>query len=394
MKSVSLKFLVEKLDLEIIYKSSDFEKIEIELNEINRPGLQLSGFFDNFPYKRIQIIGQPEDEFYNKYLPFNERRDRFDTIFSYKIPALIYTYSISIPYEVFSLAKKHDRTILRSNYGSTRLISKMNAILEYALSEEIRIHGGLLEVFGMGILITGKSSIGKSETALELIARGHRLVADDAVDIMKIDDRTILRSNYGSTRLISKMNAILEYALSEEIRIHGGLLEVFGMGILITGKSSIGKSETALELIARGHRLVADDAVDIMKIDDKLYGQSPKNIRHFLEIRGIGILDIQRLYGVGAIKRSAEIDFIIELEKWDDDKEYDRLGLDESYKTILGVELPYIVIPVKPGRNIALIVEVAARNIRQKMYGYNAAKELNKRILDEIKNKSKLGENE
>ena len=114
----------------------------------------------------------------------------------------------------------------------------------------------------------------------------------------------------------------------------------------------------------------------------------------FLEIRGIGILDIQRLYGVGAIKRSAEIDFIIELEKWDDDKEYDRLGLDESYKTILGVELPYIVIPVKPGRNIALIVEVAARNIRQKMYGYNAAKELNKRILDEIKNKSKLGENE
>lgn len=314
MKSVSLKFLVEKLDLEIIYKSSDFEKIEIELNEINRPGLQLSGFFDNFPYKRIQIIGQPEDEFYNKYLPFNERRDRFDTIFSYKIPALIYTYSISIPYEVFSLAKKHDRTILRSNYGSTRLISKMNAILEYALSEEIRIHGGLLEVFGMGILITGKSSIGKSETALELIARGHRLVADDAVDIMKIDD--------------------------------------------------------------------------------KLYGQSPKNIRHFLEIRGIGILDIQRLYGVGAIKRSAEIDFIIELEKWDDDKEYDRLGLDESYKTILGVELPYIVIPVKPGRNIALIVEVAARNIRQKMYGYNAAKELNKRILDEIKNKSKLGEDE
>lgn len=307
MKSVSLRYLVEELDLEIIYKSSDFNKIKIEFNEINRPGLQLAGFFEDFPYKRIQIIGQPEDDFYNKFLPFNERKNRFNTMFSYPIPALIYTCSLEIPYEVFSLAKKHDRTILRSSYGSTRLISKMNVILEYALSEEIRIHGGLLEVFGMGILIIGKSSIGKSETALELIARGHRLVADDAVDIRKIDD--------------------------------------------------------------------------------KLYGQSPKNIRHFLEIRGIGILDIQRLYGAGAIKKSTDIDFIIQLEKWNDDKEYDRLGLDETYKSILGVELPHIIVPVKPGRNIALIVEVAARNIRQKMYGYNAAKELNKRIMDEIKNK-------
>ena len=159
-------------------------------------------------------------------------------------------------------------------------------------------------------------------------------------------------------------------------------------GILIIGKSSIGKSETALELIARGHRLVADDAVDIRKIDNKLYGESPENIRHFLEIRGLGILDIQRLYGVGAVKKSTEIDFVIELENWIDNKEYDRLGLDDKYKSILGLELPYIVIPVKPGRNIALIVEVAARNMRQKMYGYNAAEELNKRIMEEIKNKS------
>lgn len=308
MKSVSLKYLVEKLDLEIVYKSSDFENIEIELNEINRPGLQLCGFLDNFPYKRIQVIGQPEHDYYNKYLPFDERRNRFDSIFSYPIPALIYTYSIDIPYEVYSLAKKHNRTILRSSYGSTKLISKMNLVLEYALSEELRMHGGLLEVFGMGILIIGKSSIGKSETALDLITRGHRLVADDAVDIRKIDD--------------------------------------------------------------------------------KLYGECPKNIRHFLEIRGLGILDIQRLYGVGAIKKSMDIDFIIELENWNDEKEYDRLGLDESYKTILGVELPHIVVPVKPGRNIALIVEVAARNMRQKMYGYNAAEELNKRIMEEIKNKT------
>ena len=194
--------------------------------------------------------------------------------------------------------------------------------------------------------------------------------------------------DYGITKLISKLNVFLEFALSEEIRIHGGLLEVFGMGILIIGKSSIGKSETALELIARGHRLVADDAVDIRKIDNKLYGESPENIRHFLEIRGLGILDIQRLYGVGAVKKSTEIDFVIELENWIDNKEYDRLGLDDKYKSILGLELPYIVIPVKPGRNIALIVEVAARNMRQKMYGYNAAEELNKRIMEEIKNKS------
>lgn len=308
-KSVLLKDLVEKLGLEIVYKSENYENIEIDFNEVNRPGLQLCGFFDNFPYKRIQIIGQPEHEYYNKYLPFDERRNIFDKIFTYEIPALIYSYGISVPYEVYSLAKKHNRTILRVDYGTTKLISKMNAILEYELSEEIRIHGGLLEVFGMGILILGKSSIGKSETALELIGRGHRLVADDAVDIRKIDN--------------------------------------------------------------------------------KLYGESPENIRHFLEIRGLGILDIQRLYGVGAIKKSTEIDFIIELENWKDDKEYDRLGLDDKYKTILGMELPYIVIPVKPGRNIALIVEVAARNMRQKMYGYNAAKELSKRITEEIKNKTK-----
>ncbi len=308
-KSVLLKDLVEKLGLEIVYKSENYENIEIDFNEVNRPGLQLCGFFDNFPYKRIQIIGQPEHEYYNKYLPFDERRNIFDKIFTYEIPALIYSYGISVPYEVYSLAKKHNRTILRVDYGTTKLISKMNAILEYELSEEIRIHGGLLEVFGMGILIIGKSSIGKSETALELIGRGHRLVADDAVDIRKIDN--------------------------------------------------------------------------------KLYGESPENIRHFLEIRGLGILDIQRLYGVGAIKKSTEIDFIIELENWKDDKEYDRLGLDDKYKTILGMELPYIVIPVKPGRNIALIVEVAARNMRQKMYGYNAAEELSKRIMEEIKNKTK-----
>lgn len=307
-KSVLLKDLVEKLGFEIVYKSDDYDKIEIDFNEVNRPGLQLSGFFDTFSYKRIQIIGLPEHEYYNKYLPFDERRSIFDKFFSYPIPALIYSYGINIPYEVYSLAKKHNRTILRVDYGTTKLISKLNVFLEFALSEEIRIHGGLLEVFGMGILIIGKSSIGKSETALELIARGHRLVADDAVDIRKIDN--------------------------------------------------------------------------------KLYGESPENIRHFLEIRGLGILDIQRLYGVGAVKKSTEIDFVIELENWIDNKEYDRLGLDDKYKSILGLELPYIVIPVKPGRNIALIVEVAARNMRQKMYGYNAAEELNKRIMEEIKNKS------
>ena len=308
-KSVLLKDLVEKLGIEIVYKSDDYDKIEIDFNEVNRPGLQLCGFFDNFAYKRIQIIGQPEHEYYNKYLPFDERRNIFDKIFSYSIPALIYSYGISIPYEVYSLAKKHNRTILRVDYGTTKLISNMNVFLEFALSEEIRIHGGLLEVFGMGILIIGKSSIGKSETALELISNGHRLVADDAVDIIKIDN--------------------------------------------------------------------------------KLYGESPENIRHFLEIRGLGILDIERLYGSGAIKRSTEIDFVIELENWVEDKEYDRLGLDDNFKNILGIELPYIVIPVKPGRNIALIVEVAARNMRQKMYGYNAAEELNRRIMEEIKNKSK-----
>lgn len=308
MKSVLLKDLVKNLELEVIYKSSDYDDIKISLNEVNRPGLQLCGFMDNFPYQRLQIIGRPEHGYYHKYLPFNERRDRFDDIFSYPIPALIYCYSVEVPYEVYSLAKKHNRTILKTDIGTTKLISKIDAYLEYMLSEEITIHGGLLEVFGIGVLIIGKSSIGKSEAALELISRGHRLVADDAVVIKRIDD--------------------------------------------------------------------------------KLIGESPRNIRHFLEIRGLGILDIQRLYGLGSVKLSSDIDIVIELENWNDDKEYDRLGLDEHYKEILGKKIPHILIPVKPGRNIALIIEVATRNTRQKMYGYNAAVELNNRIMEEIRNKT------
>ena len=163
-------------------------------------------------------------------------------------------------------------------------------------------------------------------------------------------------------------------------------MEIYGIGVLIKGESSIGKSETALELITKGHRLVADDVVDIIKLDDRLRGECPESIRHFLEIRGIGIIDINNLYGVGAIKRYTFIDMVVLLEQWNNEKEYDRIGIDEYYTEILGIKLPQVTIPVKPGRNIAMIVEVAAMIRRQRLMGYNAAEELNNRLIESLKN--------
>lgn len=169
--------------------------------------------------------------------------------------------------------------------------------------------------------------------------------------------------------------------------MHAGLMEIYGIGVLITGKSSVGKSETTLDLVTRGHRLVADDVVEIKKLETGLVGQAPENLRHFMEIRGIGILDIQRLYGIGSVKSNTNIDLVIALELWDDNKEYDRVGIDDEYTKILGKKVNKITVPVKPGRNIAMIAEVAVRNFRQKAYGYNAAYELNKRLIEEMTRK-------
>ncbi len=301
-KSVKLSQLVEAMDLEVVSKSRNYEDVQISSNDMNRPGLQIAGFMENFPWKRIQIIGRVEFAYYSQMDPA-ERYERFRGILSYPIPAIIYSYNQEVTQDIIDLADYYNKTILRSPLPTTKLIASLNSVLE----------------------------------------------------------------NF----------------LAEELTVHAGLMEVFGTGVLIRGKSSVGKSETGLDLLIRGHRLVADDVVDIKKIDDKLVGSCPENIRHFMEIRGLGILDIRRLYGVGSVKEDAFIELVVELEEWDEEKEYDRLGLWENYTEILGISLPQIIVPVKPGRNVAMIIEVATRNNRQKKMGYNAAAVLNKRLIDE-----------
>lgn len=308
IKKVRLAELVEHMGLEVVSKSDDFESIYLSEGDLNRPGLQLSGFMENFSWSRLQVIGRVEYTFYMQMDP-GLRYERFRGIFSYPIPALIYSYNQSITNDILDLADYYNKTVLRSPLPTTKLIADLNRVLE------------------------------------ELMA--------------------------------------------PETTLHAGLMEVFGTGVLIRGKSSVGKSETGLDLVIRGHRLVADDVVHIRNIDNKLIGEAPENIRHFMEIRGLGILDIRRLYGIGSVKEESEIEMVIELESWDNTKEYDRLGLTDSFTHILGVRLPQIVVPVKPGRNIAMIIEVAVRNNRQKKMGYNAAVDLNQRLIEEANRKSK-----
>lgn len=206
-------------------------------------------------------------------------------------------------------------------------------------------------------------------------------IKPDVIEKAKKYKRILLSTNRNTTRLINRLSNYLDNKLAPHTTIHGVLVDIYGIGVLIKGESSIGKSETALELIQRGNRLVADDAVEIRKLDESmLVGQSPELIRHFLEIRGIGIIDVRSLYGVGAIKNSKMIDLVVHLEAWDETKYYGRLGLDKEYEEILGVNVEKLVVPVKPGRNTAMILEVAAMNFRQRGMGYDAAQEFTKKL--------------
>lgn len=308
-KEIALSELVEVMGLEIVEKSRDYEDVMISSKDVHRPGIQLTGFMEKFPWTRLQVIGQVEYNYYMQMDPA-ERYERFRGILSYPIPAVIYSYN--------------------------------------------------------------------------------QPVTQDIIDLANYYNKTILRSTMSTTKLIAYINSVLESMMAEEIQVHAGLMEVFGTGVLIRGKSSVGKSETGLDLVIRGHRLVADDVVRIKKIDEKLLGFSPENIRHFMEIRGLGILDIRRLYGVGSVKEDTFIEMVVDLEEWDDEKEYDRLGLWDNYTEILDIQLPQIVVPVKPGRNIAMIIEVATRNHRQKKLGYNAAVELNQRLIEEANMKNNV----
>ena len=299
-KSAKLGSLVEKFDLEVLRGGKDWQEQQITTEDVNRPGLQLTGFFDYFGEERLQVIGLVETS-YLEGRTAQERRDAFDQLFQYDIPALIISRGLEPYQECMEMAEKHDRTVLRTKETTSEFMSTLIAYLKWYMSPSITRHGVLVEIYGEGTLLLGESGIGKSETAIELVKRGHRLIADDAVEIKKV-------------------------------------------------------------------------------AANRLEGSAPELIRHYIELRGIGVVDVRRLYGMSAVKREANIDLIINLETWKDGAVYDRLGADNLYTSILDVNVHTLTIPVKPGRNLAIIIEVAAMNNRNKKLGYNAALEFTKQV--------------
>ena len=298
--SVPLSELVNRLGLDKVYISENYEDTKISTVEINRPGLELTGYFEFFDNKRIQILGNTEFSYLGRF-GSEAQRMVIDSIFSFGPPAVIICRQIEPSNVILESAKLHKVSIFRTDENTSDLTARLVSYLNRELAPRITRHGVLVEVYGEGCLLIGDSGVGKSETAIELIKRGHRLVADDAVEILKTSINTIV-------------------------------------------------------------------------------GQSPQNIRHFIELRGIGIINARQLFGMGSIKTSEKIDMVVNLELWDNTKVYDRMGLDNEYMEILGVEVPTMTIPVKPGRNLAVIIEVAAMNNRQKKMGYNAAKDLLKSL--------------
>lgn len=303
MAYVKLEDLVEYMGLEPVYYPENIQS-RIYTPEIVRPGLQMAGYFDWFSFERVQVMGKTE-MFFIRTLEEDVKKERLDRFFSYPIPALVVANEMDVDETIIFYAKKYKRPVFKANAKTTRLVNAMISFLE----EE----------------------------------------------------------------------------LAQEATIHGVCLEVFGVGVFIKGKSGIGKSETSLELINRGHRLIADDAVIVRKIDNGLKATCPELTQHLMEIRGVGILDIKHLFGVGSIKLEQFIELAVELEEWDNKKEYDRIGMDENFIEILDVKVPTVIIPVRPGRNISAIIEIAAKNYRQKLLGYNALDMYNKRFYNMAK---------
>ena len=293
--------MIEEFELEVIYEANDMDSVIIGTSDVNRPGLQMAGFFDYFDDQRIQVMGKVEFTYLEQF-GTDEREKRLDTFFAHPFPALVITRGQQILPEMIELAEKYGRTLLRTELGTSEFMSALIRYLNVQIAPRRTRHGVLVEVYGEGILIMGESGVGKSETAIELVKRGHRLVADDAVEIKRVSDKTLV-------------------------------------------------------------------------------GTSPEIIRHFVELRGIGIIDVKEIFGIGAVKDTESIDMIIHLEPWVDGRNYDRLGMVDEYTNIMGINVPSLTIPVKLGRNLAVIVEVAAMNNRQKRMGYNAAVELNNRLL-------------
>lgn len=291
--------LVTLFNLEVLNRGSDYDTALLTITDVNRPGLQFHNFYDYFDPRRLQVLGKAEIT-YLKGLTTEQRRKCFDDLFLYDIPALVISRGLDCFPECLESAQVHERTLLRTE-----------------------------------------------ETTVEF-----------------------------TSHTIEYLNRVLAPCVTR----HGVLLDISGEGVMITGDSGIGKSESAIELIMRGHRLVADDAVEIRRISNQLIGTAPEVIRHYIELRGIGVIDVCRLFGMSAVKDEAEIDMVINLEQWKDGAMYDRLGLENLYTTILDVQVPSLTVPVRPGRNLAVIIEVAAMNNRHKKMGYNAAVEFTKQI--------------
>lgn len=300
--TVSLEKVVKEQSLEVLTGKELLADIVIGCPDINRPGLELAGYCDNFANDRIQLIGNVEMK-YLESLSDEDLRKSLTHVFELGFPCVVIARNLDVPPLMLEISDQYKVPVLRTKETTTSFHSELNRYLSVQLAPREVIHACFVEVYGEGVLITGKSGVGKSETALELVKRGHRLVADDLVEIRRVSSKTLV-------------------------------------------------------------------------------GSAPDIIRHFIEIRGIGFLDVKRLYGIGAVKMTENIQLVIDLEKWEAGKTYDRVGIEDIYTEILGIKVPSVSIPVMPGRNLAIIVEVAAMNNRQKMMGYNAAKELNRRVFE------------
>ena len=290
---------VSLFHLEVLNKGSDYDEAMPTVPDLNRPGLQFQSFYDYFDPRRLQVVGKAEITFL-KGLTSAQRRKCFDDLFLYDIPALVIARDLDCFPECIESARDHEKTLLRTN------------------------------------------------------------------------EVTVVFSN--------RTSEYLGRFLAPCVTRHGVMLDVYGEGVMITGDSGVGKSEAAIELIMRGHRLVADDAVELRRISDGIVGTAPEVIRDYIELRGIGVINVRQLFGVRAIKTFADLDLVVEFEPWDNNKFYDRLGIEDHFTEILDIQVPIVTIPVRPGRNLASIVEVAAMNNRHRKFGYNAAQELANKV--------------
>jgi len=312
MYAVNVTKIIENFNLEIICDCAVMEKKNVDIIEVNRPGLQLAGYLGYFFPHRIQLLGKMEISYLESLEP-KDRYERIDKWIDEKMPCIIISRNQPVNTELIELSNVYRVPLLRTNEMTSKFLAALISYLNVEIAERISLHGEFLEVHGEGVLITGKSGVGKSETALELVKRGHRLIADDVVEIRKVSENTLL-------------------------------------------------------------------------------GTSPEIIRHFIELRGIGIIDVKSMYGVGSVKKIDSIDMVVNLEFWDENKKYDRMGVVQQFKEILDIKIPYYEIPVRPGRNLAIILEVAAMRARQINMGYNAAKVLNDRIEKKFSDRKKKSE--